>query len=83
MSLRSLIKRKLEEAAGAYQPNHFLISLDAATPFVSGPDDDPKNDNAHLHVFIHEYWHYWHNISTVSGFKSLTTNSGKAGIMGR
>ena len=71
MSLRSLIKRKLEEAAGAYQPNHFLISLDAATPFVSGPDDDPKNDNAHLHVFIHEYWHYWHNISTVSGFKSF------------
>jgi hypothetical protein len=71
MSLRSLIKRKLDEAAGAYQPNHFLITLDAATPFVSGADDDPKNDNDHLHVFIHEYWHYWHNISTVSGFKSF------------
>lgn len=71
MSLRSLIKRKLEDAAGAYQPNHFLITLDAATPFVSGPDDDPKNNNDHLHVFVHEYWHYWHNISTVSGFKSF------------
>ena len=71
MSLRSLIIRKLDDAAGVYQPNHFLISLDAATPFISGADDNPRQDNSQLHVFIHEYWHYWHNISTVSGFKSF------------
>jgi len=68
MSLRTLIKRRLEQAASSYAPNHFLLTLDVGTPFIVNAVD-PSLDDAHLHVFIHEYWHYLQNVTTVSGFK--------------
>ncbi len=71
MSLRSLITRHLEQAAGVYMPNQFVLALDVLTPFIGGTDDHPTQNNDHLPVFTHEYWHYWHNVSTISGFKSF------------
>lgn len=71
MSLRTLIARHLQAAAGTYAPNHFLLTLDAATPFITGPDDNPTADARVFHIFFHEYWHYLQNVTTVSGFKSF------------
>ncbi|GEM_PF-2853042 len=71
MSLRTLIERHLQTAAGAYMPNHFLLTLDADTPFITGPDDNPVADPRLFHIFFHEYWHYLQNVTTVSGFKSF------------
>lgn len=70
MSLRTLITRHLNAAAGTYTPNHFLLTLDADTPFIRDRDN-PTPDSRFFHIFIHEYWHYLQNISTVSGFKSF------------
>ena len=71
MSITTRIQRRLEEADGAYVPNHFLLSLDQGTPFVIPAGSGFTHDDAHLHVFVHEYWHYWQNLSTVSGVKSF------------
>lgn len=69
MPRKCKITRRLENAAGVYVPNHFLLSLDAGTPFIL--PDGAGIDQEHVHVFLHEYWHYWHNVSTVSGFKAF------------
>lgn len=71
MSLRTLIARHLQAAAGSYAPNHFLVTLDAATPFISGPDHNPSENPCVFHIFLHEYWHYLQNVTTVSGFKAF------------
>ena len=71
MSLRTLIVRHIEDAAGSYAPNHFLLTLDKDTPFITGPDDNLTLDPQLQHIFFHEYWHYLQNVTTVSGFKSF------------
>lgn len=70
MSTKSYIERRSEDAAGAYTPNHFLLRLDRDTPFVSR-GSEPNFKSPHFSVFVHEYWHYWHNISTLSGLKDF------------
>lgn len=67
------MKRKLESAgsdsvAGSYVPNHFLIELTNQTPFIN---DSDTTDMEHFPVFMHEYWHYLHNITTISGFRAF------------
>lgn len=52
-------------------PNHFLIQIGATHPFISGPDDAISTDRNHYHVFLHEYWHYLQNTTTVAGCKSF------------
>jgi len=65
MTLRNQI-----DAAGTYNPNHFLITLDHESRFIN-LNLPSKVDNQHLHVFLHEYWHYLQNISTLSGYKAF------------
>jgi len=72
MSLINLIDRKLElEAAGLYHPNQFLIQLDASNPFIVGRGSAATQQMEYLDVFIHEYWHYLQNVTTIAGFQSL------------
>lgn len=52
-----------------YMTNHFLIELSAADPYVTGLQD---RDNAYYHAFIHEYWHYLQNVTTLAGYRSFT-----------
>lgn len=52
-------------------PNHFLIQIGTAHPFISGPDDAILTNKEHYYVFLHEYWHYLQNITTVAGCKSF------------
>lgn len=68
------LKRKLgssgnDGVAGSYTPNHFLIELTNQTPFLI----NAKTPNMeYFPVFMHEYWHYLHNITTISGFRAFT-----------
>lgn len=72
MSLRTLVIRKLEGAAGQYAPNHFLLTLDPGTPFIAlDKADKPVQQKQYISVFLHEYWHFFHNISTIAGFKTF------------
>jgi hypothetical protein len=58
-------------AVGSYQPQRFLITFDPSVPFIT---PERRRDIRYFHIFAHEYFHYWHNISTVSGFKLLGFN---------
>lgn len=72
MSLRSLLVRQLRSARGSYTPNHFLLLLDKDTPFFATDATGAFHiDMDYFHIHVHEYWHYWQNVSTVSGFKSF------------
>lgn len=51
---------------GAYHPHRFLITFDPSIPFVGA---DRRRNIKYFHFFAHEYLHFWHNLSTVSGFK--------------
>lgn len=55
---------------GAYHPNQFLITLETLTPFFQVNNDGSveSNQRGHLLTYMHEYWHYLQNISTISGF---------------
>ena len=71
MKMRCHHKRS-GQIAGSYRANHFLLVLDEDTPFIEESVTGERRINqACLPVFIHEYWHYWQNVSTVSGFKSF------------
>lgn len=63
-------------SGAAYQPQQFVITFSAATPYirtVSKVDDREvlQQDPRYFHVFAHEYWHYWHNVSTTAGMKQF------------
>lgn len=67
---RRLHLRGRKTSLGAYAPNHLLIELGADAPYLHG-GDPPKRDTRHRHIFVHEYWHYLQNVTTVSGFKGF------------
>jgi hypothetical protein len=58
-------------AIGSYLPQRFLITFDASLPFITA---ERRRDIRYFHIFAHEYFHYWHNISTVVGFRLLGLN---------
>ena len=53
---------------GLYVPNHFLITLGGDQLYILGSDEV---DSRYYHIFMHEYWHYLQNVTTVSGFRSF------------
>ena len=70
MPTRKMVRKSYDSPF--YLPNHFIICLDSETPFlVFEADETNRQDNKFLSIFVHEYWHYLHNITTVSGFKSF------------
>ena len=70
MPTRFSIRKRVE--CPFYTPNHFMIVMDEDTPFlVFNADTSNQQNNRYLSVFCHEYWHYLHNITTISGFKSF------------
>lgn len=58
--------------AAGYTPHQFLITFPKEVPFVSTPTRNPTRE--WFHVFAHEFWHYWHNLSTFSGAKQFMVN---------
>src|SRR5688572_24891509 len=57
---------------GEYAPNHFLLRFRRSAPFlVVGAEGVATHDDRWVSVFWHEYIHYWHNVSTLVGIKSL------------
>jgi hypothetical protein len=59
-------RRRRVGRVGAYHPHRFLISFDATVPFLKA---NRTRARRYFHLFAHEYFHYWHNLSTISGFK--------------
>lgn len=57
---------------GTYTPNQFIIFMSKSTPFIiRKPDGNFEQSDEDFAIFFHEYWHYLHNITTISGFKSF------------
>jgi hypothetical protein len=70
--MRSAERRRRSEVLGSYEPNQFIMFLDSDTPFLQeNASGEVCRDLRYFHTFFHEYWHYWQNISTVSGAKSF------------
>ena len=69
------MRRYSKTTAAYYELNQFLIRMTADFPFLKlNPESgelEPSDDN--FDVFLHEYTHYWHNISTLAGVRSLVT----------
>lgn len=57
------------ERLGSYQPNRFLVTLGDGTPFfnINDKGEVSSNQDDYLAVYIHEYWHYLQNITTIAG----------------
>lgn len=70
MSIRRCAFRK-STLEGLYLPNNFLITLGHTSPYVRAAGSSPSLAEDHRHTFLHEYWHYLHNVTTVSGFKTF------------
>jgi hypothetical protein len=49
----------------SYHPQRFLISFGAKTRLIV----DRRRTLEHFHLLAHEYFHYWHNFSTLCGVK--------------
>ena len=70
---RIAIADELEAVRGSYAPNRFIIYIAEDTPFFFLESEDvARQNNNHLNTFLHEYWHYWLNVSTPAGFKSFS-----------
>lgn len=69
-SLSAMIMRNQGNAAGIYNPNHFLITIDASNRFIE-PDNPNHPNMRYMHIFLHEYWHYLQNVTTFTGYKSF------------
>lgn len=69
MPSQKSVSRKAD-TLGSYYPNEFFITLSEDTPFLRFEQDGTNwHDNTYLPTFIHEYWHYLQNISTIGGYK--------------
>ena len=76
--------KKKSSVLGSYTPNQFFISMSAKTPFIiENSDGDLEQNNAHLPIFLHEYWHFLHNITTISGFTSFSFSQHLLGIFSK
>lgn len=71
-SRRSAMRYRAGGATGGdsqYMANHFLIELTSADPYIR---DNGLHDDDYYHAFIHEYWHYLQNVTTVAGLRSFS-----------
>lgn len=64
--------RRWSTTAGSYFSNAFSIQISEDTSVID-PDSLQVNhdDDENFSVFVHEYWHYLQNLTTVAGFVSL------------
>jgi hypothetical protein len=70
--LNRLFRSRRAAGDALYYPNQFLIILDAKSPLWLDTDERHEKFNARaIPRFVHEYWHYWHNISTVAGLEAM------------
>ena len=59
------------EIGDEYWANEFLVCLSAEFPFLTENDGQIEINEERLAIFSHEHLHYFHNVSTLSGFKSI------------
>lgn len=84
MSKCRTLKRS-SQTLGWYQPNHFLIVLGSATPFllIDANDNVYSNQRKYLAVYLHEYWHYLQNVTTIAGFLTFLHSQIQISLFGK
>lgn len=61
-----------QAAVGAYYPDAFSIRIESAPPLINPTTLAMRTDDAEdFSTFVHEYWHYIQNLTTVAGFSSF------------
>jgi hypothetical protein len=69
--MRSILQYKMQDSA-IYDNNNFLITINASELVIASENAKIEElSDGQLAVFMHEYWHYIQNISTVAGFKEM------------
>lgn len=64
--------RRWSTTAGSYFSNAFSIQISEDTSVIDPDTLHVNHDDATtLSIFVHEYWHYLQNLTTVAGFVSL------------
>lgn len=64
--------RRLQTAEGAYYPDAFSIRIESDPPLIDPATLAVRTDDADdFSTFVHEYWHYLQNLTTVAGFSSF------------
>src|ERR1044071_278174 len=63
------MKQCRRQIHGSYEPHSFIMRLSSESRVFS--TDSIADDADNRDLFVHEYWHYWHNISTVASLKTL------------
>ena len=64
--------RRRQAAEGAYYPDAFSIRIESDPPLINPATLAMRMDDAEdFSTFVHEYWHYLQNLTTVAGFSSF------------
>lgn len=64
--------RRYRSAEGAYYPNAFSIRIESDPPLIDPATLAMRTDDVEdFATFVHEYWHYLQNLTTVAGFGSF------------
>lgn len=64
--------RRRQAAEGAYYPDAFSIRIESDPPLINPATLAMRTDDAEdFSTFVHEYWHYLQNLTTVAGFSSF------------
>lgn len=64
--------RRRQAAEGCYYPDAFSIRIESDPPLINSATLAMRTDDAEdLSTFVHEYWHYLQNLTTVAGFSSF------------
>lgn len=69
------------DGSGEYRPNHFILCL-GMTDSGEGMNSQSLLEQLDP-VFVHEYLHYWHNISTFSGIYFMTFHQSVAALFSK
>ena len=56
------------DIAGYYLPNHFIIEFPAHSPYLAASEGPAQQFTP---LFMHEYWHFLHNVTTIAGYRSF------------
>ena len=64
--------RRRHSAEGAYYPDAFSIRIESDPPLIDPATLVMRTDDAEdFSTFVHEYWHYLQNLTTIAGFSSF------------
>ncbi len=64
--------RRRQTAEGAYYPDAFSIRIESDPPLINPATLVMQTDNVEdFSTFVHEYWHFLQNLTTVAGFSSF------------